>query len=97
MLNQTSRRERHTQPSLGSGRRGLSLLSVANFGVVLVELVTNPADDDVKGLGVVDRQLGQALAVEADVGQTQTMDQAAVAEPAFRRRQLRRVMNRRRN
>ena len=46
-----------------------------------VELGPDLGDDRVERLGIVDRQLREALPIQADPGQTQPVDQSAVAEP----------------
>ena len=49
---------------------------------MLIQLGAGLVDDRVERLGVEDRQLGEALAIEGDPGQVQAVDQSAVAEPA---------------
>ena len=60
-------------PSGVSARTSASCLSIS---------VAHLGDDRVEGLGIVDRQLGEALAVEADLGESKPMNQPAVAQAA---------------
>src|SRR3954452_25421908 len=47
-----------------------------------VECLAHPDDDRIEDLGVMDRQVREALAVEPDLGEAEAVDQAAVAEAA---------------
>ena len=63
----------------GSG--GPSLLAGVDVRVVLVELGADLGNDRVERPGIVDCQLGEALPIQADLCQTEPVDQSAVAEP----------------
>ena len=68
-----------------SGRLGL--LAGEHFRIVLVDLGPNLGDDRVEGLGIVDGELREALAVQADFGEAQAVYQAGCnARRASRRR-----------
>src|SRR6476469_1576812 len=72
---------RSTSGQLSVRSGGPGRLAGPQGGVGPVELLADAGDDGVERLGVVDRQLREALAVELDVGQAEAVDQPAVAEP----------------
>src|SRR5262249_49422749 len=59
---------------------GLCLLALADFRVVFFDLLAHLDDDRVERCGIVDGQLREALAVEANLSQAEAVNQAAIAQ-----------------